>query len=160
MILIQIVLGYLSCRLSGESIHQFLHPVMHDDGGVVDELGVGDIVSINEEAVRHQWVPVVKVAELQSDAVTVLDALIEKQRGIERQLEEIATQMLHILFDYDVDYLPCETKIVKLEGANLNCLVVKTIQLICWLAENFIFLSKKILLFSDIGLSIMACYNI
>lgn len=115
MILVQIIIGYLSCRLSRESIHQFLHPVMHDDGGVVQELGVGDIVSINEEAVRHQWVPVVKVAELQSDAVTVLDTLIEKQRGIERQLEEIAAQMLHILFDYDVDYLPCETKMRRLK---------------------------------------------
>lgn len=54
--------------------------------------------------------PVVKVAEFQSDAVTVLDTLIEKQSGVERQLEEITTQMLHILFNYDVNYLSCEAK--------------------------------------------------
>lgn len=68
------------------------------------------MISINEEAVRHQWVPVVEVAELQSDAVAVLETLIEKQGGIELQLKQVTTQMLHVLFYYDVDYLPWKTK--------------------------------------------------
>lgn len=82
---------------------------MHEDGGVVKKLGVRDIIAINEEAVRHQWVPVVEVAELQSNAVAVLEMLIEKQRGIELQLKQVTTQMLHILLYYDVDYLPWKT---------------------------------------------------
>lgn len=86
---------------------------MHEEGGVVHKLGVRDVISINEEAVRHQWVPVVEVAELQSDAVAVLETLIEKQRGVELQLKQVTTQMLHVLFYYDVDYLPWKTKKVS-----------------------------------------------
>lgn len=96
--------------MTGEGIHQLLHPKVHEEGRVVNELGVQDFMSIDEKAVRHQWVPVVEVAELQSDAVAVLETLFEEQRGIKLQLQQITAQMLHILFDYDVDYLPCRTK--------------------------------------------------
>lgn len=86
---------------------------MKEDGGVVHKLGVWNIISINKEAVRHQWVPVVEVVELQSDAVAVLEKLIKKQRGIELQLKQVATQLLHVVFYYDVDYLAWKTKQVS-----------------------------------------------
>lgn len=62
------------------------------------------MVSVDEEAVGHQWVPVVQVAELQSDAVAVLETLAKEQRRIKLQLKQIAAQMLHVILDYDVDY--------------------------------------------------------
>lgn len=62
------------------------------------------MVSVDEEAVGHQRVPVVEVAELQSDAVAVLETLAKEQRRIELQLKQVAAQMLHVIFDDDVDY--------------------------------------------------------
>lgn len=83
---------------------------MQEDGGVVNKFGVWDFISIDKKAVGHQWVPVVEVAELQSNAVAVLETRVEQQRGIELQLQQVTTQMLHVLFDYDVDYLPWRTE--------------------------------------------------
>lgn len=77
---------------------------MQEDGGVVHKLGEGDLVSVDEEAVGHQRVPVVELAELQSDAVAVLETLAKEQRRIELQLKQVAAQMLHVVFDDDVDY--------------------------------------------------------
>lgn len=76
---------------------------MQEDGRVVHELRVRDFFPVNEEAVGHQWVPVVQVAELQSDAVAVLETLTEEQGGVELQFKQVATQMLHVLLDYDVN---------------------------------------------------------
>lgn len=96
---------YLSCVLSGERIHQLLHTIMHKDGGVVNKLGVWDLVSVDEKAVGHQWVPVIELAELQGDAVTVLKARVEEQGGVKFQLQHVAAQLLHVLFDYNLDDL-------------------------------------------------------
>ncbi len=95
------VLIYLSCRLSREGIHQFLHPVVHEERGVVKKLGVRDFISVDVEAVRHQRVPVVEVAELQSDAVAVLETRIEEQGRVELQLQQVTAQLLHVLFYYN-----------------------------------------------------------
>lgn len=64
---------------------------MCEDGTIVEKLGVWDVISINEEAVGHQGVPVVKLDKLLSDAVTVLELLFEEQGGIELQFEQITT---------------------------------------------------------------------
>ncbi len=96
---------YLSCRLSRESVHKFLHPKVRENGGVEKKLRVLDFFPINEKAVRHQWVPVVEYAELQSDAVAVLVTCIEEHFGIELKLQQVTTQLLHILFYYNADCL-------------------------------------------------------
>lgn len=62
---------------------------MDEEGIVVEKLGVWDVVSINEEAVGHQGVPVVKVDKLHSDAIAVVELLFEEQGGIKLQLEQI-----------------------------------------------------------------------
>ena len=80
-------MGYLSRPLSGKRIHYFLHPIVCEDGTVEQKVGGCDFVSIDEVAVGQQGVPVVKVVELQGDAVTVLELLGEEQSGIELQLE-------------------------------------------------------------------------
>lgn len=63
---------------------------MRQDGGVVQKLGVRDFFSVDEEAVRHEWVPVVEVGELQGDAVSVLEAHSEEQGGVVLQLQVVA----------------------------------------------------------------------
>ena len=98
-------LHYLSCSLSRESIHQLLHPVVHEHGGVIQELGVGDFLSVDEEAVGHQRVPVVEMAELHGDAVIVLKTHIEEQGGIELEIQQVTAQVLHVLFYDDLDDL-------------------------------------------------------
>lgn len=95
-------LGYLARRLSRKRIHNFLHPIVREDGTIVEKMGVWDVISINDEVVGHHGVPVVKLDELLSDAVTVLELLFEEQGGIELQLEQITTYMLHILLNYDL----------------------------------------------------------
>ena len=83
---------------------------MREDRGVVKKLGVRDFIPIDDEAVRHHWVPVVELAELQGDAVAVLERHIEEQGGIELQLQQVTAQMLHILFYYYLDDLPWVAK--------------------------------------------------
>lgn len=78
---------------------------MHDEGGVEKKVGILNFISINNEVVWHEWVPVVEVGELQSDAVAVLQTPIKKQRGIKLHLKQVTTQVLHVLFDYDVNCL-------------------------------------------------------
>lgn len=96
-----------------------------------------DFISVNEEAVRYQRVPVVEVAELQSDAVAVLETCVEEQGGIELELEQVTTQMLHVLFNYNVDYFSWGTKtfshtelnFIKIKTNLKNCRFVKTLEL-------------------------------
>lgn len=66
--------SYLASSLPREGIHQLLDAVVCQNSRVEEELYIGDLISINEEAVRHEWVPVVELAELQGDAIPVLEA--------------------------------------------------------------------------------------
>lgn len=111
---------YLSSRLPRESVHQLLHAVVHEDGGVVQELGVWDFISVNEKAVWHQRVPVVEMAELQGDAVSVLETHVEEQGGVIGQLQMVATQVLHVLLYNDVDYLTWEQEIISVKVIKTN----------------------------------------
>lgn len=79
---------------------------MHEERCVVKKLRVGDVISVDEKAVGHQRVPVVEVAELHGDTVAVLETLIEEQGGIELQLQQVTAQLLHVLFNDNVDDLP------------------------------------------------------
>lgn len=91
---------YLASDLPGEGVHNLLNAVVCEDGRVVDELLVRQLVSVNDEAVRHQRVPVVEVAELQSDAVPVLEVGIEEQGRIELQLQQVAAEVLYVLLHH------------------------------------------------------------
>lgn len=64
---------YLAGRLPREGLHHFIRAIVKEEWSVVEELFIWHRIAINEESVRHQWVPVVKLAELQSDAVPVLE---------------------------------------------------------------------------------------
>lgn len=80
---------------------QFLHSVVCEDGGIVEELRVGDLSSVNKETVRHEWVPVVQLVKLHRDAILVLELCVEEQGWIELQLQVVAAQVLHVVFDHD-----------------------------------------------------------
>lgn len=96
---------YLASDLPGEGGHNLLDAVVREDGGVVEELLVRQLVSVDDEAVGHERVPVVEVAELQSDAVPVLEVGIEEQGGVELQLQHVAAEVLHVLLDHYFDGL-------------------------------------------------------
>lgn len=49
----------------------------------------------------------VEVAELQGDSIAVLETCIEEQLWVKLQVQHVATQVLHILFYYNVDDLTC-----------------------------------------------------
>lgn len=59
------------------------------------------------ESVRQKRVPVVESVELSCDSVLVLKPLVEQQLGIELEFEVVATQVLHIVLNNDLDCLSC-----------------------------------------------------
>lgn len=95
-----IFVRYLACNLPREGVHQLLNAVVGEHGVVEEELLVRQLVSVDEEAVGHQGVPVVQLTELQSDAVPVLEAGVEQQGGIKLQLQQVPTEVLHVLLDH------------------------------------------------------------
>lgn len=88
---------YLASSLPGEGVHQLLNAVVCENRRVEDELRVRQFISINEEAVWHQRVPVVELAELQSDTVAILEVGVKEQGGIKLQLQQVSTEVLHVL---------------------------------------------------------------
>jgi len=99
---------YLASNLPREGIHHLLHAVVCENRRVEKELCVCELVSVYMEAVRHQRVPVVELAELQRDAVAILEVTVEQQRGVKLQLQKVATEVLHVLLYHDSDCLTCE----------------------------------------------------
>ncbi len=88
---------YLASSLPTEGIHQLFNAVMCENRSVEEELRVEQFISVYEEAVGHQGVPVVELAELQRDTVTVLELGVKQQGGIKLQLQLVSTEVLHIL---------------------------------------------------------------
>lgn len=52
--------------------------------------------------------PVVEMVELQGNAILVLELGAEQQLWVELELQEVATQLLHVLLDDNLDGLPWE----------------------------------------------------
>lgn len=73
---------------------------------VEEELWVGELVPVDEEAVRHQGVPVVQVAELQSDAVPVLERGVKQEGRVKLQMQQVSTEVLHVLLYHYAYGLP------------------------------------------------------
>lgn len=88
-----------------ERVHQLVNAVVREDGRVKEKLRVRHFISIYEEAVRHQRMPVVQLAELQCDSVSILEGSVKQQRWIKLQLQHVATEVLYILLDHDFDRL-------------------------------------------------------
>ena len=124
ILVLMVVVCYLSGNLPSETIHQLLDAVVCEDRRVEDELWVRQLVSINKEAVGHQGVPVVELAELQSNAVAVLKLGVKQHGGIKLQLQQVSTEVLHVLLYHDFDGLTWERQ--KGRGlmwrcANIHC---------------------------------------
>lgn len=100
------VINHLARSLLREGVHQLIDAVACDNRGVEDELFIGQFISVDEEAVGHHGVPVVELAELQSDPVAVLEVGVEKQAGIELQLQPVAAEVLHVLLYHYLYCLP------------------------------------------------------
>lgn len=100
--------AYPASTLAREGIHQGLHPIVHQHGGVEQELLVAVVLGAHLEGVRHERVPVVEMVELHGNAVLVLELDAEQQLRVELELQEVAAQLLHVLLDHDLDGLPWE----------------------------------------------------
>lgn len=59
---------------------------MSQNGGVEHEPIIGNLSSINEEAVGHEWMPVIKLIKLHGNSVLVLEFGAEEQGWIKFQL--------------------------------------------------------------------------
>lgn len=101
--------SYPSGDLLGKGLHEVADAVLSHDRRVEDELFVVVFFLLDVESVRHQRVPVVQGVELGRDAVLVLEALVEQQLGVELELEVVATQVLHVVLDDNLDGLACRT---------------------------------------------------
>lgn len=91
------VVRYLSSNLPREGVHQLLDAVVRENRSVEEELRVRQFISVNKEAVRHQRVPVVELAELQRDTVPILEVGVKQQGGIKLELQQVSTEVLHVL---------------------------------------------------------------
>lgn len=72
---------------------------------VEDELFVAVLLLLDVKTVGHQWVPVVQGVEFRCDAVLVLETLLEQQLRVKLEIEVIAAQVLHVVFDHNFDGL-------------------------------------------------------
>lgn len=100
--------AYPASALAREGVHQGLHPMVHQYGGVEQELLIAVVLGAHREGVGHERVPVVEMVELQGNAILVLELGAEQQLWVELELQEVAAQLLHVLLDDDLDGLPCE----------------------------------------------------
>lgn len=100
--------AYPASALAREGIHQGLHPMVHQHGGVEQELLIAVVLGAHREGVGHERVPVVEMVELQGDAVLVLELDTEQQLWVKLELQEVAAQLLHVLLDDNLDGLPWE----------------------------------------------------
>lgn len=88
---------YLASGLPREGLHHFIYAIVHEEWSVVEELPMRHFVAINEETVRYQGVPVVKLAELQRDAVTILELGVKQHYGVKLQFQKVSAELLHVL---------------------------------------------------------------
>lgn len=98
-----------SSDLLGERLHQGADAVFGHHRRVEDKLLVVVLGPFDVERVGHQRVPVVQAVELRRDAVLVLEALVEEELGVELELEVVATEMLHVVLDHNLDGLTCRS---------------------------------------------------
>lgn len=92
--------------LLGKGLHQGLHAIVQEHGGVVEKLLVAVLFPLDDEGVWHQPVPVIELVELHRDAIPVLELPPEQQLGVELEAEEVPAEVLHVVFNDDLDGLP------------------------------------------------------
>lgn len=97
---------YPACNLLGKGLHQCLHAVVHEHGGVVEELLVAVLLSLDDEGVGHQPVPVIELVELHGDAILVLELRPKQELGVELEAQVVPTEVLDIIFNNDLNGLP------------------------------------------------------
>lgn len=61
------------------------------------------LLVFNLKGVRQEGMPVVERVKLSSNAVLVLELLVEKQLWVKLQFEVIATQVLYVVFYHDLN---------------------------------------------------------
>lgn len=83
--------------------------MFNEDGVVVEELFEVVLLLFDLKGVRQQRVPVIECVEFSCNAVLVLELLVEKQLRVELEFEVVATQVLHVVFDHNLDSLSCGT---------------------------------------------------
>lgn len=97
---------YPSCYLLGKGLHQCLHAVVHEHGGVVEELLVAVLLPLDDEGVGHQPVPVIELVELHRDAIPVLELGPKQQLGVELEAQVVPTEVLDVVFNNYLNGLP------------------------------------------------------
>lgn len=92
--------------LLGKGLHQGLHAIVQEHGGVVEKLLVAVRFPLDDEGVRHQPVPVIELVELHRDAIPVLELPPEQQLGVKLEAQEVPAEVLDVVFNDDLDGLP------------------------------------------------------
>lgn len=76
-------------------------------GVVVEELLESVLLVMYLESVRQKWVPVVESIEFSCNSVLVLKSLVEQQLRIKLEFEVVATQVLYIVLNNDLNCFSC-----------------------------------------------------
>jgi len=87
--------------------------VLNDDLRVEHVVLEGVLVSADVDGGGHERVPVVQVVELGGDPVLVLEGLPEEELRPEEELVVVAAEVLHVVFDHDLDRI---VEVVKEKG--------------------------------------------
>lgn len=87
--------------------------MLQQDGVVVEKLLIVVLLVVNLKGIGQEWMPVIECVELRGDPVLVLELLAEKQLRVELEFEVIATQVLHVVFNHNLNGLSCLHKITN-----------------------------------------------
>lgn len=98
--------SYPSCSLPGKGLHQGFYTIVHEHGGVVEELLIAVLLSLDDEGVGHQPVPVVELVELHRNAIPVLELLLEQQLRVKLEAQEVPAEVLDVVLNDNLDGLP------------------------------------------------------
>ena len=77
----------------------------------IDKLLIVVLLTINLKDVRQKGMPVVERVKLSSNTVLVLELLVEKQLWVKLQFEVIATQVLYVVFNHNLNSFSYRHKI-------------------------------------------------
>lgn len=116
--------AYPPSYLFSEGLNQAVDAIVSQHRRVEEKLLVIVGFVLDVKYIWHKRVPVVKGVELRCDPVLVLETFTEEKFRIKFELQVVAAQMLHVIFDYDFDRLACKDRIM-IKPLRIHNIIIK-----------------------------------